>query len=439
MFPSQQPIQTLPPSSPFSHFATSSPSAASTAYPSTPPPPLQVPFGQLPGSHPGVLGWGVGMSAANGAGFGFPGAGARSPAGARSQTPTSVGWGSAAPQGGASTAQQTPLASRRRRRSNTPESEDEGVARAVQARPVRAMAGSAKRARMGAQVNVESAGGAAGAVGDLGKALASLDKPSLLTIFSKLLTTSPHLASTISSLLPTPSLSTILDALTSLERSVFSALPTGAFLRDDYIWSRVRVSLEEYVAESRRFLGLFVPTHASAGSAGTSEDDLTHPSTAFQFLHALTSSLLRLEAAFPSSSSPSSTSFASPSSSSSASPSPLQAHLTPLLLNAWHLFLTRLSSSINTSGRLFPHPLILSWFLRLDELCPAPPSPFDAFRQGGGGGGKEGGRETRRLMEGVRERMRREVGWTVGMKESGQGGGAEQGGQGGMQGMEEEL
>ncbi|GAA5905449.1 hypothetical protein JCM6882_003164 [Rhodosporidiobolus microsporus] len=471
-FSQQQPLHTLPSPAPvpFSHphsqhLARSSPFAAQ------PSPSHSVAFGAVPGSQPGVLGWGVGMSAANGAGRGFgavaSGSGA-SPfaSGSRSSTPqpatATVGWGSAAPASSPSHSQQqqaTPSTSRRRRRSATPPSsdddDDEGHGlRQQQAKPVRPVVGKMKRARTageagglsagGLNLGGGGAGGGAPAVGDLGKALASLDKPSLLSLLHQLLTSQPSLAPTISALLPAPSLPTLLTSLAALERAVLTAIPAGAFLREEYVWGRVRAQVDEYVGEARRFLSLCVPPTVTA--AATSEgaaaqgEDLTHPSLAFQFLHALTLSLTRLESALPP---PPSSSSSTPASN--PNPNPLAAHLLPALLNAWHLFLTRLSQSTNVQGRVFPQSLLLSWFAGWDELCLLPPSPLDAFRgaaaAGGGGGSRDGQGGVRRLMEGVRERARREVGWLVGWREpqlvgAGQG---QAGGQGGMEGVEEEL
>lgn len=477
-----QPLNTLPPTSAFTthpHSFASSSSNNTTSWGSSPAPtpPHAVPFGTIPGSQPGVLGWGVGMSAANGGGAGF--GGGRTPT--RVTPGVSVGWGQAQVQvqaqaqaqvqagpssPSAQQQQQQQGTGRRRRRSATPESSDgEGGGVSV-ARPVRQMASSAKRARMVGELSQSAseatgggaaAGGAGQTVGDLGKALgtfcflllclpdgtetrippaASLDKPSLLSIFSSLLSATPSLAPLISSLLPTPTLSTLLSTLTSLERAVLSAIPTGAFVRDEYVFSRTRTSLEEYVAEARRFLSLVVPssstTSSTTSAAATDESNLTHPSTSFQFLHALTSSLLRLESALP------------PPQPNANPASPLAAHLTPLLLNAWQVFLSRLSSSINQQGRVFPQSVLLGWFEKMDELCPVPPamvSPFAALRMGGTAGGREtGGENTRRLMAEMRERARREVGWLVGWKaEPTMGGvGLGSGGGGGMVGMMEE-
>ncbi|GJN87682.1 hypothetical protein Rhopal_000637-T1 [Rhodotorula paludigena] len=440
----QQPVQTLP-SSPFSQpHLLASPSHA----PSSPVPSFAhgVAFGSIPGSQPGVLGWGVGMSAANGGGFGFGaraasgGAGGGGAGAARSQTPSSVGWGSASTSAAAQQARPaspSPSAaqpnSRRRRRSASPgmsSDDDEGGASARGAgepRAIRPMqsfgAKRARRAPSGPDAAGAAApsglGGGAAVVGDLGKALASLDKPALLNVFSRLLTTNPQLAPTIAALLPTPSLATILDTLSSLERAVVTATPTGAFLRDEYIWSRVRVPLEEFVSESRRFLGLFVPAQAPTGVM--SEDNLAHPSTAFQFLDALTHALVRLEATLPSSA----------SQPTSTSTNPLAAHLVPLTLNAWHLFLTRLADAVNAQGKVLPTSLVRTWFDKVAHVCAPPPSSVFGAASAGAGARPDAA-QVRRAMEGVRDRMRREIGWLVGIRPENPAGGA------GMEGVEEE-
>ncbi|GAA5892094.1 hypothetical protein JCM8208_001432 [Rhodotorula glutinis] len=438
-----QPVQALP-SSPFSQpHLLSSPSHAPPAVTAASPN-HAVPFGAIPGSQPGVLGWGVGMSAANGAGFGFSHGGlARQSAPGAAHRPSSVGWGSAAAASGSAqtrpaspspSAQSTPVNPRRRRRSASPgmSSDDDDSRRAAPSlraiRPIQSA--SAKRARKGSTQGEPASSLPSGAavVGDLGKALASLDKPALLNVFSRLLSTNPQLASTISALLPTPSLSTILDSLASLERAVVAATPSGAFSRDEYIWSRVRVPLEEFVTESKRFLALFVPAQAPMGPIA--EEDLAHPSTAFQFLDTLTHALLHLEAVLPASPSSSSPT----SSSTAATTNPLASHLVPLTLNAWHQFLSRLSSAVNDQGKVLPTSTVRTWFDRLDDACgasgpaAAAPSLFGAPR----GGVSRGESQVRRAMDGVRERARREIGWLVGLRpEVAQGAG-------GMEGVEQE-
>lgn len=222
---------------------------------------------------------------------------------------------------------------------------------------------------------------------DLGKALASLSKDSLLTIFTTLLTNQPALRPTIESLLPAPTLAATLSTLHSLERAVLAALPTGHLLREEYVWGRVRVSLDQYVAEAKSFLAAFCQPPSSA--VATAEDEIGHPSTTFAFLHALTSSVRRLEVSLP----------------SSPARNPLAGHLLPLTINAWHAFLTRLSSAVNDEGRVLSAGLVRGWFARIDELCVDSPL---------GAGKVEGG--AKKACEGVRERMRRELGWLVGVR-----------------------
>ncbi|GAA5921409.1 hypothetical protein JCM1841_005807 [Sporobolomyces salmonicolor] len=449
---SSQPLQTLTPQP--HPFLSPSPSHGHSLQPSTSTSTSshRVPFGSIPGSHPGVLGWGVGMSAANGGGFGFAHrAGAGSPFGAQGarmtpppQAAPTVGWGSATAAAGAGGAPSSPSSaftanSRRRRRSATPDSsDDDGDHRSnplsSASRPVRPLQHggilSAKRARtVGGDAaglasglagglslaGAAASGGPGGNVGDLGKALASLDKPALLTVLSSLLQSHPHLAATISTLLPAPSLSTTLSTLSSLERGVLSAIPTG-LMRPEYVWSRVRVPLEEFISESRRYLSAFVPAQAPPAASNSTEDDLHHPTTTITFLLSLTASLVHLEASLP--------------PSSADSPSPLAAHLLPLVINAFHVFLTRLSTAVNHQGRVLAMSTVRGWFEKVDELC----SPLFGGRFAGAPG-LEAGRDSqvRRAMEGVRDRMRREVGWLVGFKPE-----VHSGAGSGMEGVEEE-
>lgn len=238
---------------------------------------------------------------------------------------------------------------------------------------------------------------------------ASLDKPALLDVFSRLLSTQPALAPLISTLLPSPSLSTVLSTLSSLERAITAATPTGAFVRPEYVWSRVRVPVEDFVTEARRFLGLFVPAQAHPSGHTVTEEDLSHPSTCFEFLEALTRILLRLEAALPAVPvSPSTT-------TSSASSNPLALHLLPLTFNAWHTFVTRLSNAVQSHGKVLPNSLVQAWFDRLDSLA-AESVRESVFGGATGAVGSPAGSTVRKAMEGVRDRAKKELGWLVGLR-----------------------
>lgn len=244
---------------------------------------------------------------------------------------------------------------------------------------------------------------------------AGLSKPSLLTLLNTLVTQNPHLKPTIAALLPPPTLSSTLASLATLERAVLAALPAGAQLREEYVWGRVRVPLEEYVAEAKSWMSGFMnPSSSSSfasttgGAAGGGEEDITHPSTTFAFLHALTSSLRRLEVALPP---VRPAPLGAPIISSTAGSNPIANHLLPLTLNSWHIFLTRLSTAVNLEGRVMSAGMLRGWFEKLDEICVESPGVGV-----GVGGVHRGEGMARRGVEGVRERMRKEVGWLVGMR-----------------------
>lgn len=182
-----------------------------------------------------------------------------------------------------------------------------------------------------------------------------------------------------------------------------SSIPSGAGIREDYIWGRTKPSLENYVAEATTFLTIVCSPGANAGPGGGAggEDEIGHPSTTFAFLHALTSSLRRIEAVLPS------PLAASNDGTNRNRQDPLATHLLPLLFNFWHLFVTRLSAAVNQEGRIISAGVLRGWLSRIDELCVASPG-VDR------GGRREGG--AKKACEGVRDRMRREVGWLVGIK-----------------------
>jgi hypothetical protein len=227
-----------------------------------------------------------------------------------------------------------------------------------------------------------------------------------LTLFNSLITTNPDLRPIISSLLPAPTLSSVLNSLAELERAVVTSIPAGAGIREDYIWGRVRTTLESYVAESKTFLSV-ICVHTIGGGGGGGEDEIGHPSTTFAFLHALTSSLRRIEALLPSSHHHHHHDNISITRNRQ---DPLSTHLLPLVINYWHLFITRLSTAVNQEGRIISAGVVRGWFTKLDELCV--PSPGVGSRSGEGR--REGG--AKKACEGTRERLKKEVGWLVGLR-----------------------
>jgi Cut8, nuclear proteasome tether protein len=234
----------------------------------------------------------------------------------------------------------------------------------------------------------------------------SLGKQELLQVFGKLLDHQPSLRPLVLSFLPPPSLETFATTLAELEKRTVDSVPRGVNLREEYIWGRVRGQLEEYVSESRHFLGVFCPTLASAEGGGVAQ----HPSDTFSFLFTLSSSIRRIESLLPR------PALVSNAHQFRLNPNdPLSSHLLPLVINQWHVFATRLSVAVNKEGRILSADTVRGWFRQLQHLSESAPrsQTLDAsiMQQRGGSDSV-----ARRAMEGVRERFAKEIGWTVGMR-----------------------
>lgn len=239
---------------------------------------------------------------------------------------------------------------------------------------------------------------------------ASLDKSSLLSIFSSLLSTHPHLNATLTSLLPSPTLSQSLTHLTSLTTQILSSIPRST--SSAYVHSRLRLPLENFIQESRKLLNTYIPTTLPAGKE---TEALYHPTTSMTLLLHLTSSILTISQSLP--------------PPSPSDPSPLQTNLLPSLMNSYHILITRLSDQVNSNGRILAQSTINSWFTELCQLVEGTKSCEQQLGQ------------ERKALEGVLARLRREIGWLVGWREENlvQGQGGQDQGQGGMEGVEEEL
>ncbi|GAA5924396.1 uncharacterized protein JCM15063_005629 [Sporobolomyces koalae] len=383
----------------FSAFSAGHPSAfGSTSTAASGSSRSQVAFGAIPGSHPGVLSWGFGMSSANRGGTGW-GTGAAASTSSNMTTPAPapapVQWGSQSPQANP----------RRRRRSSTPPTPPAtdvqlpvdssrpilspvATKRARKATPV--LAPPTDRLAQGLVGSLSLGSGTASptsATQDLGKSLASLDKPALLRVFSSLLATHPHLAPTVTALLPPPTLAATLDAITDQTRQLLASIPSNS--SPAYIHSRMRLPLESFVQEMKKILQVFVPSQPSPSNP--SEGDLLHPTTTMTLLLHLTHSFVTISQSLPP---------APPTTTpAQATNSILHTHLLPTLINSYHVFLTKLSTSINHEGKVLPLSTLQTWFEQMDQLVTA-----------------RGDAVTTRALEGVRDRMRREMGWLVGIK-----------------------
>jgi len=256
-----------------------------------------------------------------------------------------------------------------------------------------------------------------------------LTKPALLSVLTSLLTQQPSLKPVVLSLLPAPSLESFTATLATLEKKVLDALPFSqhgsANLRDEYVWSRIRAPLEEYISETRLALGQFCPPPSSSSSSSSSQDDQqgspssssSSPTTTFSFLYTLTSSVRKLEVLLPRAPVP----FGSHSHSSATLPQhqaaaaqaninnpftlnprdPLLSFL-PALFNQWHILATRLSTLVNQNGRVLSAESVRTWFRQLDVLVNLEEGASSAVG--------------RKASEAVRERFVKELGWLVGVR-----------------------
>jgi hypothetical protein len=229
------------------------------------------------------------------------------------------------------------------------------------------------------------------------------------------------------SLLPAPSLESFTSTLQVAEKRVLDALPVGRNLRDEYIWSRIRAPLEEYIAEGRLALTQFCPS-----SSLVSEQDISnsqeqqHPASIFAFLYTLTLSIRKLEIILPRAPLPFGSSSLTGSGSSSPLPSinnpsslnqndPLVCFL-PALINQWHVLVTKLSNLVNQNGRVLSAEMVRTWFKQLDSLVDVdiagiymPTSqPFANENDASSVG--------RKATEAIRERFIKELGWLVGIR-----------------------
>lgn len=301
---------------------------------------------------------------------------------------------------------------------------------------------------------------------------ASLDKPALLSLLHSLLATSTDskLPSQIISLLPAPSLESVDAALDEAERAIRQALPWGNGARDEYTWSRVRNVLLEFVNLAISYGPFFVPKSKDLSISSTSNSSNhginanskradPHPASTFAFLQSVTVRLLRIESALPtvprtvfsfntlnssSKSSSSSSKDLLPGSEASirraliqllptdstaggrgsgeallspSSPDSLISILAPTLLSHWNTLITNLSVAVNQEGRMFGKDVVMGWGRSLAAMgmsgATTSTSSHSASSSTSVNGLKGEERAIRMVMDNVREKFERELGWLV--------------------------
>lgn len=304
---------------------------------------------------------------------------------------------------------------------------------------------------------------------DIGKMLASMDKPSLLSMLSSLLLQSKDatLPAQILSLLPTPSLDSVESSLDDLEKAIRSAIPfvaDGSSARHEYTWSRLRAPIAAFVDAALGYLPFFVTELDSDREQRLRERDPrlqadreeVHPATTFTFLLMITNRILRIEALLPSvtksslafnlftassqqtsfgfggvTSAPTSpikasgmnasdaydkhsnlahmlgTEFASPSS-----PDALMTVLMPAILKQWTTLLHRLDKAVNGDGRMFSQEVVLNWARGLEATGTAALNGYNGVKKDADTKPEE--LLVRKAMDEVRNRLERDLAWLVG-------------------------
>lgn len=223
-----------------------------------------------------------------------------------------------------------------------------------------------KRRRPARPAPIESRKRAAG--GDLGRWLATLDRPALLSMLLELAKDSTT-AERMYTLLPTPSVDTALAALHALEARLRHLLPTAATpgqVREQYVLSRVRSCLIELSSELMQWMPFF--------SLAASEP--THPSTAFAFLLGATQCMLRVAHMLPADGVPAKAqlhdtilaTYTALAPTSRDARDTLAHAIFPALLREWTLWLVHVDAQVNQEARMYGQDIVQTWARGLAQL-----------------------------------------------------------------------
>ncbi|KAL6310132.1 hypothetical protein BKA93DRAFT_814438 [Sparassis latifolia] len=272
---------------------------------------------------------------------------------------------------------------------------------------------------------------------DVGVLLASLPSDSLLPLLTSLLSSQPSLKSTVLSLIPRPTIDTAVQALANSAKKLRDAYPysstpfstpstsygfsSGAFansrhphasstgfgfgrgppapvfsphaghhsggMRDEYILSRLRPHITEFVSACLAYLPYFSyvavqvpflsssnPHHTHASALQSQHRDKSHPSETFLYLSTVTSQFL-------------------------SQPPLTQSALVPLifprLTEEWKAWVDRVDQVVNREGGMFGEETVRSWERALDEFAEAKGNGIESMRD-------------------IRDQWVQKVGWLVG-------------------------
>lgn len=315
----------------------------------------------------------------------------------------------------------------KRQRSISPDEESDSGASYALPKRMRAGIGIGVGAMSPGRRRGESTPSPSANLADVGKMLATLDKASLLTVFSRLLATDPHIADRIQPLIPTPSISSVESALEESHRTVRSLAANAGEMRAEFAWGRLRNPIADFVTSALGFLPFFI---AEEGAR-----DPPHPSTTFGYLLLVTERAQQLMAQVPVTPGNMSASLFCPdarnpvitshtsgtpkmvlkvyqdalSSSdklSALNPNAIVSQLIPSMLLQWAHLADSIARAVNEEGRMFGGEMVRGWLGSLESLTQE--------REANGEEEKEEEKACRLALFAVGQRMQEQIGWLVG-------------------------
>jgi hypothetical protein len=176
----------------------------------------------------------------------------------------------------------------------------------------------------------------------------------------------------IKSLLPPPSLESILLKLDEVEKQLVESIPNKRMNREEYIWNRVRVPLNSYVNDCLSCLELAATTIENrCGSRAEGKPELSviygAVSDQLSLLSHLSLSISKVESLLPSLSTQPSNQNDHQDLNWNVS-YPFQSILIPSLFQNWKNFIESIHKLIFIDRMIISESLIRKWFSLLDGL-----------------------------------------------------------------------
>jgi len=269
---------------------------------------------------------------------------------------------------------------------------------------------------------------------DLGTALVSLTKNELISLIHGLIQQKPELKTTIKSLLPPPSLESILLKLEEVEKQLVESIPNKRMNREEYIWNRVRVPLNSYVNDCLGCLELSAKTIESrCCSNGQGKPELSEiygaVSDQLSLLSHLSLSISKIEGLLPNLSSQPSNQNDQQDLNWNVS-YPFQSILIPSLFQNWKTFIESVHKLIFIDRMIISESLIRKWLTLLDGLSSPSSSssstsnhqldsnhsPFASHQSTSSNPDQQDNHTVQRLMIAVRNEALNRFGALVGLK-----------------------